>query len=344
MTIVRELVTKLSFQVDRRGIESFNRSIVGFKTKFAIATTAVTGFVTGVLKAVSSISDAVIDTTQLAKNIGIATDELVGLQKTARQFQIPEDQFNLGIKNLSDSIREARNGFGSLQRLARDGVFEIRSGDGSLLEAQEILLNIVDSLRKVEKGTDRRDLAKQIFGNERFANLANVSREELIRLTESFKPLGTALANAEENALKFDRSFSNLKDNVSEFTLNVAPPFINAVAGVISVLNDAFIKSRERGFVTNLLEGTGITGEIEKTKSLFGGVAQFVESFLGTDSAKSPFSIPQNIDIRNDINITVPPGTEESQAQFIKQGVDEAVRKSFENGFEEIGNNFPETE
>jgi hypothetical protein len=45
MTVVRELVTRLGFQVDQRGVEQFNRTIIGFKTKFAIAATAATAFV-----------------------------------------------------------------------------------------------------------------------------------------------------------------------------------------------------------------------------------------------------------------------------------------------------------
>ena len=35
MTVVRELTTVLGFTVDKRGVEDFNRTIIGFKTKFA---------------------------------------------------------------------------------------------------------------------------------------------------------------------------------------------------------------------------------------------------------------------------------------------------------------------
>lgn len=337
MTIIRELVTKLSFEVDRRGIENFNRSIIGFKTKFALATTAVTGFVTGVVKAISAVADTVLDTNELARSVGIATEELVGLQRAAQQFRISPDQFNAALTNLNQLIRESQQGFGTLQRLARDGAFEIRGADQSLLSTRQILENIIEALGRVEDEASRRDLSKQIFGNERFAEIAKQGVERLKELSSEFRPLGEEISKAEEQAKKFDSSLTRLIEKSKEFAFQAFPPLFNFVGDLFEEVNDEINSFKKGTFFEDLFRKIG-----EEAAAFDRSLG--INNTFGLQNTGLAEPITRQINMRNSINITVPPGTEESQAQFIKRGVDEAVDDAFQRNFEKIGNNFPETE
>lgn len=342
MVAVRELVTKLSFKSDTKNIERFNQSIIGFKTKFALAATAVTGFVAGVSKGLSSVSNLILDANELARSIGLSTSEVVSLQKVAEQFRISPTQFSSALSNLNNMVREAQQGFGTLQTLARDGAFEIRNADASLLSTRKILDNIIEALGKVEDEASRRDLAKQIFGNERFADLAKEGIVNINMLAESFKGLGDQIEQNQEKALVFDRSFRDFKNTGLELVQTVLPLILDAFSGLFTVLTK----------ISNLVINSGfVQTAVKKIGDGFSGV----KNFFGHDNAGLEFArqsvrnevsndVNNKFDVKNNINVTVPPGTEEAQAQFIKEGVDQAIDDAFKRNFETIGNNFPRAE
>src|SRR3990167_6554869 len=117
MTVVRELTTVLGFVVDKKGVEDFNRSIIGFKTKFAIAATAATAFVAKTLEFFKDISDATLDANDIAKSIGISFEEFLKLRRTAEDFRIDPKNFESALRSLSKMLREAKYGMGDLANI-----------------------------------------------------------------------------------------------------------------------------------------------------------------------------------------------------------------------------------
>lgn len=339
--IIRELITRLSFDVDRRGIENFNRAIVGFKTQFSLAATAVTGFITGVVKAVSSVSDSILDTDELARSTGIATKELIGLQKAAGQFRISPDQFSSGLRNLNQLIRESQQGFGTLQRLARDGAFEIRGADQSLLSTRQILENILEALGRVEDEASRRDLAKQIFGEERFSDIAKEGVANLNRLAEAFIPLGEKFEENRERAVRFDRSLNRLTDSAKELAFNVFPPLIDALGQTFDGFNEIIKSTREKGFLETA--SNVIDANVAAFKQFFGfgdGVPEFIKREVERDFGPAT----RRVEINTSIEIQPPVGTEETQREFFREAAREAFTENFQNEIEKVANNFPITE
>lgn len=360
MTIVRELVTKLSFQVDKRGIENFNRSIIGFKTKFALATTAVAGFITGVVKAVSSVSDAVLDTTELARATGIATKEFVGLQRAAGQFRISPQQFSNAFLRLNDLIRDAEFGFGQLFDIANQLGIEIRDDNNALLGTRDIFEKIIDSLSRIQDESLRIDIAKRIFGEGRFSDVAKEGINNLNELANSLTPLGEQIANAEQKALNFDRSFTRLGDRVKELAFEVFPPAFDALSNIFESVSFAIDKTRSEGFLSYFqLVGAALS---DKTKELLGFETHLERIKRETEVENAEFErnlqqaiqnlspearerfVNRRVDINTKIEVQPPVGTEEAQREFFQSAAKEAFTESFNDRFEEILDNFPEVE
>jgi len=336
MTIVRELVTKLSFQVDRRGIENFNRSILGLKTKIALATTAVTGFVAGVVKAASAVSDTILDTSDLAKTIGATTAELNALQRAGVQFRIPKETFTSGIKALSDEILNAEQGYGNLFQLARDGAIEIRDSKGQMLPTLEIFMRILEAMRNVKDERFGRRLGENILGDPNFYDISQ-NIEQFKEFNNEFKQTSQAIQQAENDARRFDRELTKLSETAKEFTVLAFTPLIEFLGRAITDVNDTIKSAREGTF-------------FDKMRSdLMDFYRDFDEGFNNI-SRRTPLTtglaepLNRQINMRNTINITVPPGTDEAQAQFIRTGVEQAVNETFDKNFQSIGDNFPETE
>lgn len=332
--IVRELVTKLSFQVDRRGIENFNRSILGLKTKIALATTAVTGFVAGVVKAASAVSDTILDTSDLAKTIGATTAELNALQRAGVQFRIPKERFTAGIKALSDEILNAEQGFGNLFELARDGAIEIRDARGQMLPTLEIFMRVLEAIRNVKDERFGRRLGESILGDPNFYDISQ-NIDQFKELNDEFRQTSEAIQQAEDDARRYDRELSKLSETAKEFTVLVFTPIISFLGSVFESFNKD-IKSIRKLDASRFKEGF---------LEFYEGVDDFF-SYKKTkiEDLNTSEYLNNQINMRNTINITVPPGTEESQAQFIRTGVEQAVNETFDKNFQSIGDNFPETE
>lgn len=337
MAVVRELVTKLSFKVDKRGVENFNKTILGFKSRLAIATTAVSGFVGAFLKTASAISNSIITTDNLAKSIGIAGERLIAFERVAARLQLPGEEFRSGLARVVDLVDQARVGQGELFRLAQEGGFEIRDAFGNILPTEEIVKNIFDALRTVDSERNQRLLTKMIFGSPNFANLLELRRDELDRLIETEKLTAEEYKNATKQAKRFDSALETLSGRFKDFIQRFAPPVLQATATGLEAV-DEFIQPR-------IVEDTRRRISEENK--------EFLQDFKKEFNKKSPEaqqrflqrqSQSRNIDVRNTVNVTVPPGTEENQRQFIEQATQESFDALFDNKMEQIGNDFPESE
>lgn len=345
MAVFRELVTKLSFKVDKGGIEQFNRTIVKFKKQLISVKTAVASFVGGILFTVSKVSDAILNTNELADAIGLAREDLIGLQRAGQKFRINSQEFSSGLISVNNLLRQAKAGFGELERIAREGNIEIRDYNGSLLGTEQVLYNILEALSKVQNEQDRLDLAKQIFGNERFSFLAKAGTDELIRLKNELKPLKSELDKATETAERFENSWFNLSKTFRDFYLRAFPPVFDALSTLFDKLNE-FIDSAKSGVVNEFFKP--ITRETIKQVATNAVVDQRESRGFLSDFFRPAPNLrntgSNQVEVRNSINVTVSPGTEDSQIDFIRRGMEEVVDEVFDAKFETILNDYPEAE
>jgi hypothetical protein len=153
MTVVRELTTVLGFVVDKKGVEEFNRTIIGFKTKFAIAATAAAAFVAKTLE--------FFDANDLAKSIGISFQEFLKLRRTAEDFRIDPKNFESALRSLSKMLREAKYGMGDLANIAYYTGIEFRDKfTGEVKNARDLFIDILKRINEARTETEKFSIAK----------------------------------------------------------------------------------------------------------------------------------------------------------------------------------------
>jgi len=337
MAVVRQLVTKLSFDVDRRGVENFNRTIKSFKTQFLIATSAATAFVAGFIKSMNVVAENIIDTDRLARSLGVTTKQFVAFQKTAQNFQVKPEEFIKGMESVNNLIQQAKLGFGDLERIAREGGIEIRDDQGKLKPTLELVREILDSLSKVENEQNRLLLSQQVFGTTAFADLSK-NLELVDELLSKYEEAGEDFDKAIDSAKRYDSALQKLSTTVTNLSLKILPPLFELTGKILENFDKAIDEVKQEGFLEF------ISNDIKRSGQAF---TDFINSSLdrfGLPALQPPTFPSKEVVVNNDINITVPPGTEESQRQFIEQAAQESYDVHFRNTMEVIGNDFPISE
>jgi len=344
MTIARELVTKLSFQVDKKGIQNFDRAINNIKSKFNIASLATTGFFAGFTKALSSISTAILDTSDLAKSTGLAVRELVGLQEAAKKFRISPNEINNAILNLTQLREQAQAGSGALFELARNAQINIRDQRGEILPTLELFDLLIDALAKFDDVQKRRFDSKTIFGSERFADIAEEGIDSFKQLRISLESTADAFIENESKAKRFDESLTNLSTSFKNLSFQVLPPFLDAFSNIFEVIDES-IRNPFRPF-----------GVFNPEDYNLGNLSRFsnedsqrlnenrLESALDLLIPKSAQRLGSNVNVTNNINVEVPAGTTQEQAQFLESAATQSFSAQFEDAMMGILVNNPEVE
>lgn len=316
--IIRELVTKVSFNVDRKGLDNFKKSIVGFKKQFLLSAGAAAAFGAAVIKAVSFVTDKILDTDEVARYTGIATKELVALNKVAEHFRIPEERNLQALENIRKMLIETEEGFGKLQELSIRGNFEIRDlNTGKMLSTYQVFLNILEALSRQENETLRMMLAEGVLGDRRYADLAKITKDEFDELIEKNRLLGEQFDQNKEKALEFSRNMTTLKTNMWNLAMTVLPPVISKFNEIFGAFNrdvSNFFSPKKNRITQERNFSPGISGPIMR-----------------------------QIEMRNTINITVPAGTSESQQQFLEESAKQAFQANFNEEFLNLAANFPRT-
>jgi hypothetical protein len=356
MTVVRELVTKLGFQVDQRGVEQFNRTIIGFKTKFAIAATAAAAFVAKTLDFFKDISDATLDADDLAKSIGISFEEFIKLRRVAEDFRIEPKNFQAALINLSKLLREARNGMGELGTIAYYTGIEFRDKfTGEVKNARDLFVDILKKINEVQTETERFAIAKLFFGEEdaqKFIKFAKEAGDNLDVLTvkydeyaKSLKDSLPALEEVNKSIRNFWQTFEGLKIAFVEDilpaitfgvkTLEVALKGIGYLARGIKGAFKIIGQDIQREYMSDFLEIPDF--EVETN--------QKINRVMKNQSAKNaPTKTEQNINLNTRIEMQVPPGTTDQQQNILRETVEEVIKGALLDEVREIYNNNPQVE
>ena len=363
MTIVRELVTKLGFQVDKTGLDKFEKSIIGFKTKFALTSAAITAVVSKTLNYFSDIGRAAVSTQQLAEQTKIATEQLIAMREAAKDFYLDPEQFDSYFKRLSEGLREGKAGFGTLIEAIQRSRGKLNLTPffqtGDVKAAFDAILDYVGSLKDVQ---DQVAALKHIFGEDNPQGLLAIVKAGKTVFDEASKAnLEYAKTQAQTTANLGDYNknlqvfYREIKNIEILFVQNILP----AVTEALRLIGDAF-----KGFGV-IKEQFNEGGFLGGAKFLGNAFADPVLGLFGYDSLsrlkreqeeeqadfqrrveeyKTQNNIRSPTTINNRVDINVAPGTSQEQAQMIGAGVREAMQEFWDEKTREIQNNNPQAE
>jgi len=355
--IVRELVTKLAFNVDRRGLSEFAKNIKGIKSSITPVITAIAGTAAAILYAVQQTADLSIATDDLSRRSGVAYGDLIQLREAARQFRIDPSQFDTAFIRLTKDIEDARLGFGRLSiALERQGI-DVKKANGEFKDTRTLFLEIGDILSKIPDEQDRLARFFEFFpeAGAGFEEFFRNGSKGVLELSDQFEGLGERTQEDIEKLKEYKRSVTNLSSEfgalTAEFSITVAPAVTQIVNGLTEIIR-AGRKGDKEGFLSNLLNATEVsfrqvgiggatTREIEQYKERqdFNRQVQDYINSRGIVNQDGKF-----VKIENNIEIEVPQGTVEEQKRVLTDVITEVMQTQSERMAQEVIDNYPEVE
>lgn len=369
MTIARELITKLGFKVDKTGLESFEKSILGFKTKFLLVSGAIAATVNKTLDYFKGISTAARDTEYLAEQTGIATARFVALRRTAEDFQLSPDKFNAYFLRLSELLRGGKAGVGELFDLlhASRGQLNltpfIQSGD--VEGAFKAVLRYVGSLKDAK---DQAAALKATLGESNTGLLAIVKAGVGVfeEGTKANMAYGESYVRNIPATKEFTEQLNKFDKQLEKVTLSFVENLLPAITKTLDYVDKAF-------------KGLGIISEeskqTENSSGTQNGINYFVSALsdailpllgLETETGFKNRVLQENTEfyrrlgeyqkeqrigmnqgsttINSKIEVNVAPGTPQEQAQLIGAGVRSAMEQFWDEKTREVLNNNPQAE
>jgi hypothetical protein len=329
MTIVRELVTRLAFQVDQSGVNKFNQTVSGFRLglegiasqAFSIADKVVS-FFNGVSSEITSVRD-------ISVQANIAVERFAALREAAGEFNIKPQQFDQAFVRLNELLQQAAYGQGELFRLANSTSVEFRDLNGNLINTEELFINIVDYLSKIGDDFHRQRVAVNIFGQEigpRIAEAATQGGDAISNAAEKYAEFGRKLAEGRDEALAYEKTLNELTSSARQVGQTLGIKLFPFISSIFKSANSL------------------LTGKAPLS-------AEQVEEYrLSNDSrveslARIGIATPSSANnTTNNITIEVSPTTTEGQAQDIADATMTALKSFQQEEVRELMNNNPQVE
>lgn len=365
MTIVRELVTRLGFQVDKTGLDKFEKSIIGFKTKFALVSGAIAATVSKTLDYFKGISVAAQDTEFLAKQTGIATSRFVALRKAAEEFQLDPSKFDAYFNRLAKLLRDGKAGAGEL--------FDIlKASRGQLnltpfIQTQDVegaFKAVIQYVGGLKEAQDQAAALNHIFGDTDRGLFAIVEAgtKEFEKATEANKAYGESYVQnipaTKEYTTALNAFYTQLEKVNIAFVENILPAITKTLEyttqvfkglGIIKQEYDENGLKKTADFVGQAIADSvyrlfGYEPLVDVQNRVFQEDAEFYRR-LGEYQREQQINNTRGpTTINNKVEVNVSPGTSEEQAQIIGTGVRSAMEEFWQEKTREITNNNPQAE
>lgn len=228
---------------------------------------AVAGF-TALAKAIIDVEKKLINMT---KESAKAADELLTLSsqtglttKQLQEFQYASDFVDVSMETLQSSLVKVTANMGKNNEAFAELGVQITNADGSLRSANDVFLDTIDALGKIENDTERDAKAMELFGKsaQDLNPLIEAGSQTLKELGQEAEDTGYVL---DDMALKklaaVDDAFAQLDKTKEAFQKSLSAefaPFVtDAIKGLTDVINkmgDALVKSGAAQAFGSILE------------------------------------------------------------------------------------------
>ena len=300
--IVRELITKLGFNLDEKPLQQAERGIQSLKSH-ALGLTAAFTAMGGILgsaglfalvKSAASAGNALVKTSQ---RVGIGIEALQKFQYAAALADISNDEFTLGLQLFSKKVVEAADGSkeaaGSFVQL---GV-QLKDNHGKIKTTDLLLLELSDKFKKMPDGVRKTALAIDLFGRSgaRMIPFLNEGSLEIKNLGKELEDFGLVMGQDTAKAgEKFNDSLIKIKVILTGIKnivgAKLLPLFLQLTQRFIEWLkvNREIVKQRLTDTINALVTalktlidvGKIVFGVLEKVSNALGGAERATKLLL----------------------------------------------------------------
>lgn len=248
--IVRELVTRLGFDLDDRNLKRFTRDVERLKDKLStlaqsldLVKKAVAGVVvagTGLSILTVSVAKSVKETDNLAKGLGIATSELQEMelvaQSTGAEVGDLTSSFVKFNKVLADTDNKSSRSTKELQELG----ISLYDANGKLKDSQELYRETAKAISNIENPVTKVAKAQALLGtnNLDLVDTLALSNEEFDKQRERIRKLGYIIdAKGIKSTKEFIKSWRQLNIVVDGLKKEIAVKFMPVLKDLLDRFN-----------------------------------------------------------------------------------------------------------
>lgn len=250
MATVRELVTKIGFQISDSPLLKADAALKGFRGSAlsiigpigivsAIATTGAAA-IFGLVKSAANLGDNLFKASQ---KIGIGVETLQKFRYAADLADVSSQEFDQSITLLSRKFQSAKDG----SKEAADAFKQLKINPKTIKTTDELLLKISDSFANLEDGPRKTALAMNIFSRSgaRMIPFLNQGSAKIIAMGKELEELGLIIgADAAGKSEEFNDQLKRLgvifKGLRTTIGIKFLPIVLNLTNGFL-----AFIKANK---------------------------------------------------------------------------------------------------
>jgi uncharacterized phage infection (PIP) family protein YhgE len=321
VAILRELVTKLSFKVDQKNLDKFEKSILGFKTKVSLAVAGITGAIYKVGQFLGDISDSAISVKNISDYAGIAVSEFDAMRKGAQDLGTSFETFDKLSLTLSNHIRDSRVATGKLFDLWR--AFPNKVNLPKFVDQADDFKSALEGISNVIEGLPNR--SDKLAGLANFFQVDINQANEILRFLEDYKGKFQDAVKANEFAAK---QFAQQVPDLEKYSIE-----IGKLSGAFTTFKTV-LAGQLAPAATGIVQGA--TNILRQDERLAADIDEFVSELSTSGRAF--------VEATNTFNFNVEPGSRLEQATQIYDYVKEALEEVFSGQIRDVVINNPQLE
>ena len=243
-TVIEELVSRLGFDINDKGLNDFTKSSERLKKTLKRISVVASAAAVGITAWVSKVAIATDANIKFADSVGISFDALQELQFATEREGGSLQSLQSSLLALSQRAGEAFRGMGEgVQVFGILGV-EVTDFNGDLKSADVLLGDISDQFKNFGK-TQQIEFAQKLGISPDLLLLMQKGSENLNDLRLKARSFGLISEQTARNSEKFQDSLTDLKFTIRAVFTNIAGDLLPVVVDLADKLRDLFQKNKD---------------------------------------------------------------------------------------------------
>lgn len=299
MATIRELVTKLGFEVDDSQLKEFNKSVETVKgTLVALGTAAAAGAAAlfGVAKSVADTGDEIAKT---APTVGLSTRALQEYRYAADLAGVSNTEFTSSMQIFNRTIGQAQKGTGTAVKTLEELGISLKNADGSARSNEQIMNDLAHTFSRIPNEAEKAALAQELFGTSglKMAGFLAQGTEEIENMRREANRLGVVLG---EDSIKASEEFGDALTRfwkvIEGIKFAIGVELIPVITELVDEFRDLILSNKEliatniKSFISGVIQFLKIMRTVVMTvvnafvsmSSIVGGVENALKLILGT--------------------------------------------------------------
>ena len=199
------------------------------RTSITVPVLAAGGAILALAHKTAEYADRVSDLSDVT---GISTDALQEWDFVANRVGVSTDVIASAFSSLGRRMTQFQRGSGPAVDAARDLGVEFRNADGSMRNADDLIMDLLGSLNQMPADLDRAGIGTALFGRrwEMLAPIIGRGSDNIERIRQEAHELGIVLdGEAIESANRFREEMVNFQEQMSATGRNLAIEFMPTI-------------------------------------------------------------------------------------------------------------------